>query len=358
MNTCSVPVVLFVFNRPEKLRRLLSILAVVRPRTLLVVADGPRAGEPADTSRCCATRELVARVDWPCEIRRNYAETNLGCTARIESGIDWAFEQVDEAILLEDDLILDPSFFRWCADMLSRYRGVAPVLQVSGRNELGRWDQDGGDHYLLWRGSHLGCATWRHAWRASREVELSAERSTIEVQLARGRIDPVVADYFAMLHMLAAEGVAHAWDTRWALQRALVGGLSVVPPVNLVTHGGNDEEATHSRNADDLRGLVPVGRAPEPSGGLKQEPDHVLDRWSLFIELMSTFRDPAMLRRLSLAPRLVVDHQLRQHLAPFRAPAEALGALRHLRRWVTRTSELDELIDVVGASAGDRIGPR
>ncbi len=64
-------------------------------------------------------------MDWPCEIVRNYAETNLGCDARIASGIDWAFEQVDEAILLEDDLILDPSFFRWCADMLSRYRDVS-----------------------------------------------------------------------------------------------------------------------------------------------------------------------------------------------------------------------------------------
>ena len=108
---------------------------------------------------------------------------------------------------------------------------------------------------------------------------------------ARG-IDPLVREHFEMLLTLAAAGGAKAWDTRWALQRALIGGLSVVPPVNLVAHEGFDEEATHCRNAADLRGLVPVGRAPEPRAGRSGRPDHRLDRWSLLIELMSTFRDP------------------------------------------------------------------
>ena len=122
MTACPVPVVLFVFNRPEKLRRLLSVLAEVRPTTLLVVADGPRVENADDIVRCGEVRELVAGVDWPCEIVRNYADANLGCDARIASGIDWAFERVGEAILLEDDLVPDPSFFTWCSAMLSRYR--------------------------------------------------------------------------------------------------------------------------------------------------------------------------------------------------------------------------------------------
>lgn len=353
MKAGRVPVVLFVFNRPEKLRRLLSILAEVRPTRLLIVADGPRSEDAEDIVRCREVRELVARVDWPCEILRDYADVNLGCHPRVASGMDWAFEQVEEAILLEDDVVPDPSFFRWCGDMLSRYRGNPSVLQVCGRNELGHWDRDGGDHYLIWRGSQWGFATWRHAWRTARDVALPGEQKALDLRLARGEIDPLVAEHFGILRTLAAAGGLKAWDTRWSLQRALIGGLSVVPPVNLVAHRGFDDEATHCRNAADLRGLVPVGRAPEPSGGSKPGPDHDLDRWSLLIELMSTFRDPVMLRRLSRAPGLVVDPQLRHHLAPFAAPAEAMGALRHLRRSVGRPSALDGLLDLIGLDATD-----
>jgi len=342
MSAYRVPVVLLVFNRPEKLRRLLAVLAEVRPRTLLVVADGPRSDNADDVARCRDVRELVADVDWPCEIVRNYSEVNLGCDPRVVSGIDWAFEHVEEAILLEDDLVPDPSFFGWCAEMLSRYRGVPSVLQVSGRNELGRWEQDGNDHYLVWRGSHLGCATWRRAWKAACEIALPGEPTVLNEQLASVGIDPLVGEHFEMLRRQA--GASNAWDTRWSLQRALLGGLSVVSSVNLVAHRGFDEEATHCRNAGDLRGLVPVGRAPEPTGVRKHRPNNDLDRRSLLIELMNTFRDPLILRRLSNATRLVVDPQLRHHLAPFAMPVESLAALEHLERQGVTSPMFDTLL--------------
>jgi hypothetical protein len=41
-----------------------------------------------------ATRAVVAKVDWPCEVIRNYSETNLGCRKRVWSGLDWAFGQL------------------------------------------------------------------------------------------------------------------------------------------------------------------------------------------------------------------------------------------------------------------------
>ena len=166
------------------------------------------------------------------------------------------------------------------------------MLQVSGRNEMGRWDGDGGDHHLVWHGLQLGWATWRRAWRAVRDVGLSDDRTALDLQLARWDIDPLVREHYQMRLTLAAAGGQSAWDERWWLQRALLGGLSVVPPVNLVAHEGFDEDATHCRNAADIRGLVPVGRAPERSGGTKLRPDNRLDRWSLLIQLMSTFRDP------------------------------------------------------------------
>jgi hypothetical protein len=352
----ATPVVLFVFNRPAKLARLLAVLEKVRPALLLVVADGPRADRPDDAAACAAARALVERPAWPCEVRRNYAEANLGCDPCIAAGIDWVFGQVEQAIFLEDDLLPDPSFFSWCAAMLARYRpapGVSTnrVLQIAGRNELGRWEGNGGDHHLIHRASQWGWATWRSAWWSVRRIDLPGDPAAIGADVARGSLDPLVADHFVMLNRLAGMGAGKAWDYQWALRRALVGGLSVVPPANLVANLGFGDEATHTRFARDLRGLLPVLAAPALVPEFKAGPDPRLDRWTLLLDLMATYRDPVLLARLARLRGQVVDHRLRHHLAPLAMPDEALAALRHLRQFTTDPAALDPLIGLLqGAS--------
>jgi hypothetical protein len=356
MTAFATPVVLFVFNRPAKLRRLLGVLERVRPTQLLVVADGPRADHPEDAAACAEVRALVERPAWPCEVRRHYAAVNMGCDPRIASGIDWAFGEVEEAIFLEDDLLPDPSFFPWCAEMLARYRGAPgaranPVLQVAGRNELAQWEGTGGDHHLVRRASLWGWASWRSAWRSFSRIDLPGDAAAIADQAAAGRLDPLVADHFVMLNRLAEAGEGTAWDYQWTLRQALVGALSVVPPVNLVANAGFGAGATHTRFAPDLRGLLPVFEAPAPVPGFMAELDPHLDRWSLLLDLMATYREPATLARLARVRGKLSDHRLRHHLAPFAMGEESLAALRHLRRFVSDPAALDPLIALLqGAS--------
>jgi hypothetical protein len=78
---------------------------------LLLIADGPRQDWEGEAETCRQVREIVARVDWPCEVFQNFSERNLGCQERMISGLDWVFSLVDEAIILEDDCLPDPSFF-------------------------------------------------------------------------------------------------------------------------------------------------------------------------------------------------------------------------------------------------------
>lgn len=61
---------------------------------------------------------------------------NMGLCQRISSGITWAFEIVDKAIILEDDCVPDPSFFHFCADILERYEADERVMMISGNNHL------------------------------------------------------------------------------------------------------------------------------------------------------------------------------------------------------------------------------
>src|SRR5689334_9779661 len=97
------PVALFLFNRPALTAQIFAAIRAARPRRLLLVADGPRAAVPGDAALVDAARASVYAVDWDCQVDSLYAEQNLGLKARFDSGLQWVFEQAEQAIILEDD---------------------------------------------------------------------------------------------------------------------------------------------------------------------------------------------------------------------------------------------------------------
>jgi len=82
------------------------------------VADEPRPDQPEDVRDCVAARSIIEQVDWDCQVMKNYADVNLGGGRRIASGLGWVFDTVDRAIVLEDDCLPHPSFFRYCEEVI------------------------------------------------------------------------------------------------------------------------------------------------------------------------------------------------------------------------------------------------
>src|SRR3954469_4053496 len=134
------PVVFIIFNRPDTTARVFQEIARAKPEKLLVIADVPRADRPGEAEACFQARTVVERgVDWDCEVLVNYADRNLGCKKRVSSGLNWAFDQVEEAIILEDDCLPDATFFKFCSELLDRYRNETRVFMISGDNfQLGK----------------------------------------------------------------------------------------------------------------------------------------------------------------------------------------------------------------------------
>jgi hypothetical protein len=126
-------VALIIFRRPELTARVFERIREARPTKLFVIADGPRPGNAEDARLCAETRTMVGDVDWPCEVVHDFADGNLGLKRRIPSGLDRVFEEVTEAIILEDDCLPDPSFFPYCEELLDRYRDDERVKQGTGR---------------------------------------------------------------------------------------------------------------------------------------------------------------------------------------------------------------------------------
>lgn len=240
------PVVLLIFNRPHTTARVLDAIRGAQPRRLFVVADGPR--NAAEAALCDATRAVLARVDWPCQVVTNFAGQNLGCGRRVSSGLDWVFDQVTEAVILEDDCVPEPMFFRYCAELLARYRAQDQVMMVCGHNPLAQEQPGRLSYHFSQYGSHWGWATWRRSWRLYDFAMTAWHEPDVRLRLQRAVGDAGYLAYQLDLWAAVSCGRIDTWDCQWTFMQLLHGGLAAVPSVNLISNIGFSAEGTHTRH--------------------------------------------------------------------------------------------------------------
>ncbi|HJX30673.1 MAG TPA: glycosyltransferase family 2 protein [Thermodesulfobacteriota bacterium] len=356
MNKLRVPVVFILFNRPELTRQVFNVIREVRPDRLFLIADGPRINRAEDILLCSEARQVVESVDWECTVQKNYSEANLGCGRRIVSGLNWVFEQVDEAIILEDDILPDPTFFQFCSELLERYRNEPRVMYISGRNNLGQWNRFAASYFFCRHGNIWGWATWKRAW-ALYDFQMNTFRDLdVENILHNNLPDPEHAAHQMWFFRRHAGLVIDTWDAQWTLTCLLQGGLCIMPNINLVSNLGFQPGATHTTNASDMRGCLPSFSLGfpllHPTGVQADYIDDEFDRWNFLWALMNTYRRVPMLhlwqRVIDKNPRIPVpglNEGFTHVLTPLRHPDEALQVLHHMQSYVPANNQLEHLME-------------
>jgi hypothetical protein len=240
------PIVFIIFNRPDTTVKVFEAIRAAKPSKLLVIADGPRVGRTDDNEKCEAARAIIDRVDWPCEVLKNYSDINLGCAKRVSSGLNWVFANEEEAIILEDDCIPDPTFFRFCQELLSYYRNDERIMVISGNNfQFGHKRTK--DSYYFSRYNHCwGWATWKRAWQYF-DFEMSSWPYVRDNQWLIDILgNSEAAENWKNTFQAVFEHKLNSWAIRWTFACWLQSGLAVLPNVNLVSNIGFDTDATHT----------------------------------------------------------------------------------------------------------------
>ena len=254
----TTPVAFFIFNRPDTTRRVFETIRNAKPQKLLVIADGPRAAYPDDGEKCAATRTIVENIDWDCEVIKNYSDVNLGCKTRMSQGMDWVFNAVNEAIILEHDTLPHPTFFRFCQELLDTYREQEEIMMISGCNfQLGRPFRHS---FYFSRYVHCwGWATWKRAWqhydvKMTRwpEVRNSGWLTALLENSPRG------AQYWQRVFDLTYLGYVNTWDYQWVFACWLQNGFTILPSVNLVSNIGFGKDATHTGQVTSKVANIPL----------------------------------------------------------------------------------------------------
>ena len=240
-------VLFIVFNRPDTTRQVFEAIRAAKPPRLYIASDGPRAGRAGEHALCEQVQQVLTDVDWPCKVQRLIRKENLGCKLGVSSAIDWFFENEEEGIILEDDVLPLPSFFNFCDELLDRYRTNEKITMISGCNLVSKRYRPS-ESYFFSRYCHIwGWATWRRAWK-NYDVSMTdwpnwcANDGLSEFV----NLTPQLAEFWKKIFDAVHSGKVDTWDYQWVFSCWKTGGLSVIPETNLTSNIGFRADATHT----------------------------------------------------------------------------------------------------------------
>lgn len=241
--TTSAPVLFLIFNRPKETKAVFAAIRMAKPKTLFVAADGPREKVFGEEKKCEAARKITEKVDWPCKVKRLYRKNNLGCKKAVSDAVTWFFQNVKEGIVLEDDCLPNKSFFRFCEDLLKKYRNDSRVGIIGGTNFSGIPVET--SYYFSIYPQIWGWATWRRTWK-NYDVKMKNWPKLDR----KNWLNKLFSDWHQVIYWWSVfdstyRGRVDTWDYQLVFSCLVKNLVNVVPKVNLVKNIGFGGEATH-----------------------------------------------------------------------------------------------------------------
>lgn len=292
------PVAFIIFKRPETTKRVFEAIRQAKPPKLLVIADGSRDDRQGEAEKCQATRAIIKQVDWNCQVLTHYSEINLGCAKRVSSGLNWVFEQVEEAIILEDDCLPEPTFFRFCEELLERYRYDERIASISGQNVQFRRRRTEYDYYFSHYNHIWGWATWRRAWQ---HYDFYMKHWP---EIKKGNFlsnvlgdDKAVKIWTKVFQNMYDGNKYNTWDFQWQFTCWIHNSLGIISDINLISNIGFGEDSTHVSSKKDKLANFPTESLKFP---LKHPPFMIRNTQADKFTLQNLFSslDPSIFQRL------------------------------------------------------------
>ncbi|MEO6305797.1 MAG: hypothetical protein ABIP51_21790, partial [Bacteroidia bacterium] len=252
----NTPILFLIFNRPDVTKITFERLREIQPAKLYVAADGPRAHKAGEAELCKETRDIIKKVDWPCEIKTLFREQNLGCGNAVSQAITWFFENEEAGIIIEDDCLPNVSFFNYCTELLEKYKNDEKVFHIGGVNFQNGQQRGSGDYYFSAVAHVWGWASWRRAWNKYKFDIPNLDKFTEEKKLQNYFDNKTIIEHWTKTFQSIEKHEIDTWDHQWTYCIFNNNGLSVIPNQNLVSNIGFGVDATHTKTASQYSNLI------------------------------------------------------------------------------------------------------
>jgi hypothetical protein len=262
------PVLWNIYNRPRHAARVLQSLRAARPGRLYVSADGPKPNDSKSAQLCTETRNLLLGIDWPCELKTRFLDSNVGCRQAVYSAVSWFFEHEEAGIILEDDVVPHASFYGFCGELLERFAGREDIYSISGNcffPESLRLEASyfASKYFQMW-----GWASWRRAWQGFTLEPKFSKQVFYESILPAVHENPREISVWKMVWKNLEDREISSWAYPYMFYVWSRGGMHIAPGKNLAQNIGYGEEGTHTKLISPIADLPihDIGPLVHPDG--------------------------------------------------------------------------------------------
>ena len=88
-----IPILFVIYNRTDTALKSFESIKRTQPLKLYIAGDGPNCNKKEDILQIQATRQAILNaIDWNCEVKTLFQQSNLGCGRGVYTAINWLFD--------------------------------------------------------------------------------------------------------------------------------------------------------------------------------------------------------------------------------------------------------------------------
>lgn len=238
----SFAVLVVGYQRVDSIREILQRCVLAQVDNVLVSLDFPKFQDTTLLTNNHAIKSLVDEYQGKfVNLSSRYFLENVGCSINVLTACDWAFENYDSVVVLEDDCLPSSDFFEYCEEANTYLKMETSVLLACGTqfcpSEVTNYLPFISKYALTW-----GWLTNAEKWKIIRE-HFSTDGMKIDHGLLELNTDLI---YWSEGARRAYQGYVDVWDTPLVSFLQHSSYFALLPAENLVTNTGNDSVATHT----------------------------------------------------------------------------------------------------------------
>jgi len=240
------PIVLFVYNRVQKLKETISYLKkniYASESDLFIFSDGHKDNE-LDYQRVKEVRDYIENIEGFRKIEIIKSDKNKGLANSIINGVTEVINIYNKIVVLEDDLIPNPFFLKFINKGLEIYEDSLDVISIHGfiypvKSKLP-------DTFFLKGADCWGWGTWKRGWDLF-EKDANKLLKKLEEKKLTYKFDFNGSYPFTEMLKHQIEGKVDSWAIRWYASAFLNDKFTLYPGKSLIGNIGMDE-GTHCKN--------------------------------------------------------------------------------------------------------------